>query len=350
MSSSSTRRILKYAILLAPTGVLAVLLIVVGLGAWVSAILREPARYPDSPALVRTLARSSYWYTRTHWHTVPQCVQFDDELLYRPRPGECLFENAEFRTFMHFGEDGTRATPSAGSAETASGSRPRLVIIGDSHAMGWGVNDDETFASILASAHGYPTANLAVSSYATPRELRRLTRDFSLRPEDILILQYCDNDLEENRAFALRGNPVRYDRDQFDALLRYRPTSPGVLPVAGLILKLVLQETVQTISAGAARPRRNSVGAGTTLAPTAALLRVLEAFPAVAGRVRLVVAVNGPGQRTHLSAVDLANAGIALVEPELDRSQYFDLDDHMRASGHRAVAAQIARALQPGAE
>ena len=42
--------------------------------------------------------------------------------------------------------------------------------------MGWGVNDDETFSSILEKKINRPVFNLAVSGYGTVRQLMRLEK------------------------------------------------------------------------------------------------------------------------------------------------------------------------------
>ncbi|MFP5462523.1 MAG: CidA/LrgA family protein, partial [Gammaproteobacteria bacterium] len=44
-----------------------------------------------------------------------------------------------------------------------------IVVIGDSHAMGWGANDEETFAAQLQALSGRPVYNLGVASYGTAR-------------------------------------------------------------------------------------------------------------------------------------------------------------------------------------
>ena len=44
-----------------------------------------------------------------------------------------------------------------------------IAILGDSHAMGWGVNDEETFAALLENKINKKVYNLAVSGYATKR-------------------------------------------------------------------------------------------------------------------------------------------------------------------------------------
>lgn len=338
MSSSSIRRALHYALLLTPAALLVGLVLLVGAGAWVTAILREPARYPDSPALVRTLTRAAYWHTRRHWHTVPECVEFDRDLLYRPRPGSCVFENAEFRTTLRFDGRGARRTPPPAAA--TDGPRPRLVVVGDSHAMGWGVEDSETFASYLASEHGYPTVNLAVSSYGTPRELLRLSRDFELAADDVVVIQYCDNDLEEGRHYFASASLDPFRPEDLQKLFDYRPARTAALPVAGVLLRLTWEAFVKRLGFGGAAVAADAPD------PTATFLRVVASHPELSGHRVLVVAINGPGRGTHLSAEALAREDLPLVVPQLSPADFLDIDDHMRPRGHRAVAAAIDAAIR----
>ena len=339
MSSSWIKTLLKYALLLTPAAVLTGLIALIATGGWVTSILRDPARFSDAPKVVQMMTRAVYWHTRKHWHTVPECVQFDSELLYRPRPGECVFENAEFRTVMHFDERGARRTPVPAPSSADTSPKPRLVIVGDSHAMGWGVDDHETFASVLASEHGYTTVNLAVSSYGTPRELMRLRRDFTLAPEDVVIIQYCDNDFAENQQFATSTSIGPYRREDLQHLFDYRPAEVAVFPVAGVLLRLTWQDLM--------RPFTNRVSrADDGPDATTSLLRVLAAFTELQHRRVIIVAVNGPGAGTHLDPSKLSAAGFPLLIPELAREEFLDIDDHMRPQGHAVVAVEIARVLQ----
>lgn len=339
MSSSWIKTLLKYALLLTPGTVLTVLILLVAGGAWVASILRDPARFHDAPKVVQMMTRAVYWHTRKHWHTVPECVQFDTELLYRPRPGECVFENAEFRTVMHFDERGARRTPVPTPVPADTPPKPRLVIVGDSHAMGWGVDDHETFASVLASEHGYQTVNLAVSSYGTPRELMRLQRDFALAPEDVVVIQYCDNDFAENQQFAASPTIGPYRQEELQHLFDYRPTDSSALPVAGVLLRLTWKDVARLLKGDSDRGREGPD-------PTASLLAALDAFPQLRSHRVLVVAINGPGVRTHLSGERLAAAGIPLLETELSAADFLDIDDHMRPGGHRKVAAALDAAIR----
>ena len=78
---------------------------------------------------------------------------------------------------MHFDERGARRTAAPTHLAAHSiGEGARVIVLGDSHAMGWGVEDYDTFRQCTGLEFGYETVNLGVSSYGTVRELRRLER------------------------------------------------------------------------------------------------------------------------------------------------------------------------------
>lgn len=64
--------------------------------------------------------------------------------------------------------------------------------------MGWGVNDEETFAALLEKKINKKVYNLAVSGYATKRELERLRVSSLFEKIDTIIIQYSNNDYHEN--------------------------------------------------------------------------------------------------------------------------------------------------------
>ena len=76
----------------------------------------------------------------------------------------------------------------------------------------FGVNGDQTFAAILESKYQRKTKNLGMGSYATQQELAALqTHDSG---EKAVVIQYCDNDAEENLQ-SLRIGP-----ESFKAMVR----------------------------------------------------------------------------------------------------------------------------------
>lgn len=333
--------------MLTPIAVLTGLIGLLVVSAWVSAILDEPERIARAPHVVRTITRTIYWHTRTHWQMSPACAEYDNELLYKPRPGTCDFNNIEFDTSLHFDASGARTT-SAPSPSLKSASLPRIVILGDSHAMGWGVEDDETFASVLASQYGYSTINLAVSSYATPRELRRLERDFDVKPNDVILIQYCDNDLRENQHFLKTESVGPYELAQLQELQSYRPTPAEPLSIAALVVRLLWREVVGWLPGGKSAGRSSFDDAlpGGSAAHT--FLGVLNHFQAFTRNRIIVVAINGPGLGTHLSqgSQQFEHAGITMLVPNLGPDEFYAIDDHMRPRGHALVAEQIANILR----
>jgi hypothetical protein len=335
--------ILKYALLVLPSVALIALLSLLAAGAWVSAILQGSARFEDAPAPIQKLAVTSSFRTRAEWVTRPDCAIFDHDLLYKPRPGTCDFREVEFATTQHFDDRGFRATvePNRGSENIA---HPRLLVVGDSHAMGWGVEDAETFASVLASEYGYETVNLGVASYGTVRELRRLQRDVEVRPTDVIVVQYCDNDWTENRRFVETGKVGPYQPDELTNYLRqYSRTPATTWPVAALIGRQLVGD-MASLFAHSVPIRAAAAG---PVDPATAMLAVVKRFPLTRDHRLLVVVVN-PTLTSHLveSRELFTKAAIPLVIPPLKKVDFYDLDDHMRPSGHRGVGVAIAAALE----
>ncbi len=344
---SRSHSVLRHCLLFLPYVALLGVVLLLFLGYRVTAVLRQPASYDFAGSIVQTLTRAVYWRTRTHWQMVRECAQFDVELLYRPRPGSCEFRNAEFSTTMRFDDRGARWTPEP-SITDGTGQLPRIIVLGDSYAMGWGVDDDQTFASVLTSRFGYPTVNLGVSSYATPRELRRLERDFELRDDDIIVIQYSENDLEENRAFAGVRRTGPYEPGELEAMQTYRPTPVATVPVAGLILRIAAHDL---IARAAAIFRRTGAPAGGQLDHTEAFLAVLDTHSQWRKHRTFIVPINRPGQNIPLAESRLRAAGVELIVPRLQSGDFFSIDDHLRPRGHDAVAAAIADRLgEPDAD
>ena len=66
--------------------------------------------------------------------------------------------------------------------------------------MGWGVSTEQSFAYLLAEK-GYSVTNLSNASYGTEQQLLSLQAYQEVDQFDLIVIQYCDNDLGKN----LRG-------------------------------------------------------------------------------------------------------------------------------------------------
>ena len=73
------------------------------------------------------------------------CVKFDEELIYVPKEGVCNFSNPEFDTKLNFDEYRRLNLVD----DEINIDDEIIAVLGDSIAMGWGVENNETFAYYL---------------------------------------------------------------------------------------------------------------------------------------------------------------------------------------------------------
>ena len=133
-------------------------------------------------------------YRNVFQHSTNDCVEFDKNLIYVPKIGECEFSNPDFKSKLNFDEY-RRLNQVDDNINVED---DVIAVIGDSIAMGWGVNNDETFSYNLQKLTGNKVINYGVSSYGTIREIKRLKMSKYYNQIDTIIIQYHLNDLDEN--------------------------------------------------------------------------------------------------------------------------------------------------------
>jgi lysophospholipase L1-like esterase len=122
-------------------------------------------------------------------------LEGDDALVYKHRAGlETVYQGVPFTT----NELGLRDRPvPAPSSDTL-----RVLILGDSVTLGWGVPVEATFArrleGLLSARLGRPvrTINSAAAGYNTEQELAFLRRHIVSMAPDLVLLVYIENDVE----------------------------------------------------------------------------------------------------------------------------------------------------------
>lgn len=300
------------------------------------------------PGKFLLILRGLYLNNRNFIHYDLSCSRYDPQLTYTLRPGRCIFANVEFRTEVFVNSRGLRD-------DEASLEKPEIIVLGDSHSMGWGVNQNETFPKILARKTRVTVLNTGISSYGTAREVESVLR-LDLNYAKVLIVQYCPNDFDENRLYVANNYkltpmaedvykataqdikpskyyfPGQYVARTFDVQVLHRlsrmffgptrvpdPTGPAPRPdgsdfAADLFLKILKHS-------------------GLTSGRKLVLVLEVDAFKTSGGFLPAVEKKAKEGGEVNLRVVNLNND----LRPEC----YFKLDDHINSLGHRLVAERL---------
>lgn len=123
--------------------------------------------------------------------------KYDPLLGWAHQPGqEGIFETRQFRTFVRINQKGLRDRE---HAYERSGDSQRILILGDSFAWGYGVEDSERVSQLLEASLGVEVINAGVSGYSTDQELLWLREEGSRYDTDLIILFFTGNDIGHNR-------------------------------------------------------------------------------------------------------------------------------------------------------
>jgi lysophospholipase L1-like esterase len=186
-----------------------VLLVVIAtLAAFVLCELLARALVPADPASAYIAER------RRHNRDMrARFYQFDPVLGWRHRKnGSGRFEAPDFSCSVHIDGAGHRVQPTAPAKPER-----RLLVLGDSIAFGYGVDDERAFPARFAASHpAIAVENLAVSGYGTDQELLAIREELERRgppsqPTSVLVTFYL-NDLVD----VLHDSAANYKKPRFD--------------------------------------------------------------------------------------------------------------------------------------
>lgn len=146
---------------------------------------------------------SNYYYQKGRRLDQYFCGQFDSNLFYKYKPGNCEVTNLEFNTKLSINSFGAR------DSEESLSSDLDIVFLGDSHTSGWGMLPSERFSDIIAKEKKLNTLNIGVSSYGTVRELKNLEQLDKINSSyNYVVIQYESNDIGENKSFFENNNKL----------------------------------------------------------------------------------------------------------------------------------------------
>lgn len=256
----------------------------------------------------------------------------------------------------------------------AHGARPRLLLLGDSTAFGYGVAEEQTYARrVDAAPNGFEVVNLGVLGYGPDQALLKLEREGLAYAPDVVVMSLCvDNDFADARSpvylydgrhpkpyFTLEGEQIRLH----DEHLRLGARERLGLWLAGRS-QLYLR-ALSLVSAGgtveAWRSRRDKLLADQDAAVelVAALLERMGALSAEHKARFLVIAHPSKDSYNRGSALwDALHARLAGRVGTLDLAQGYrerglrfsdlalDPTGHLSPAGHAAAAELLLRRLR----
>jgi len=266
---------------------------------------------------------------RNIWHAQSDCIDFSDNQIYVPKKTSCKFNNIEFNTTISFDEFGRYSDHPNNNYNSG------IVVLGDSHAMGWGVNDNETFSYLLEKKINRPVYNLAVSGYGTVRELIRLRESNLLEKIDTIIIQYCYNDHGEN---------VHYKKTTLDvAKEKYKLVKEATkLSLWKKFRKsfrysiIIAREVIFSEKKAMSFDHHNET-----------FIKVLKNFKFLKDKKIIVFYINGHQQKFSNfpsgKSKDFNNLEYIDLNIEEDTSSFYLIDGHLNSFGHMKIADKLSK-------
>lgn len=125
-----------------------------------------------------------------------QFWKYDPVLGWVHQPGQDgIFETPQFHTSVRINEKGLRDRSHSYSRQNSS---QRILVLGDSFAWGYGVEESDRFSQQLEKSMDLEVINAGVSGYSTDQELLWYENEGIKYDTDLVILQLAGNDVGDN--------------------------------------------------------------------------------------------------------------------------------------------------------
>lgn len=260
----------------------------------------------------------------------PTMSRYDERTSYRLKEGEFNFSNKEFDTTYSVNQKGLRD-------DNESLKSPEVVVLGDSFAMGWGVEQDECYASLFEQQSGRRVLNAGVSSFGTVRELM-LLNEIDMSKVKLIILQYCSNDFNENAAF-INGNY------QVMPEVKYREVQNAYLSKSsyyfGKYLRKFFPIVFRELSRSVRGKKEKEIEVKDEFKPLEHVLAKL----APKGVPIILIELGGHHlMKNHfedLKSMESISLYSLNVHPFLKENHYYPIDGHLNKTGHEMLAKSL---------
>lgn len=295
-----------------------------------------------SPFFLRDFVKETYQTSiRNIIQYEPACAQYDPILFYTLKPGTCKFSNIEFLNDYHINRLGLRDTDESLTA-------PEIIILGDSYAMGWGVDQDQTYAKSLEKTSNKKVLNAGISSYGTVREMMMLDR-LDTSKMKYLVIHYISNDFDENSSYSKNKKFKAKSNQEYEQIKREYFNQKRYFPGKYIVLLInYYQKTILNISAHATDIQIEEVTDNAQNEVDYYINSLLNVshinfhnkiliiigddyFINLLKEKKLQIISNG--NLKDIRFIDLQNT--------LDFKSYYDIDDHLNARGHEMLAKEL---------
>ena len=266
---------------------------------------------------------------RDIWQSHKECVEFDQDLIFIPKENTCKFINFEFETSLTFDKFGRYSDHPVSNGNG-------IAVLGDSHAMGWGVNDDETFSAILEKKIDRPVYNLGVSGYGTIKKIIRLQKSDVVDLVDTVIIQYTYNDWGENNSY--KKNTLDEAREKFNVVSESDPIS--FLKKLRKSFRYSLTIPIDLIT------KKNQIMDFDHHKKK--LYEVIKKFPFLNEKRIILFYSNGYNMQfgnfpTNRESSVIKN--LYFADLDLSEKHFFKIDGHLNKFGHKVTAEKLHKSL-----
>lgn len=337
--SSESKKSLKNQLIFITYNVL-VVLVVTGLSELaIEYLLKNPTSIPKQ--LVKPFRAYYAQHIRSAIQMEKSCSEYDPELFYKLKPGNCNFCNLEFNSTYSINSMGLRD-------DESSLENPAVILLGDSFTMGWGVNQDSTFEKHLERSTNLKILNAGISSYGTIRELTLFKKLLQKDDLQYLIIQYHESDLLENKNFKDNGNMLKISSEEVyeENVQRVRNRTKYFFGKhSALTLKFIAKNILGRLNDRRKTGREDALN----------FMNVLSNI-GLPNNVQIIVfELSSYGETDHgfienlselITDHDNFNIIPIKVQPHLNSNHYFILDDHINSQGHKKVADVLAKTLE----
>lgn len=268
---------------------------------------------------------------RNIWQNKKECVNFDNRLLYVPKIGTCNFKNLEFDTKLTFDEI-SRVNQSYSKLQNKQNNA--IAVLGDSLAMGWGVNDDETYSAILEKNINKKVFNQGVSSYGTIRQVKKFKISGIDDKIETVIVHYNLNDLDENQKLDINklykneSSNLIFETQDMNMKWLLRQWKRSFRVVFNEIKKLLPNNNLSKIKVNLNIHLQKAED-------------ILYKNLNLKNKRVIILFIQEPNMILTNQLKKSSRKNIEYLIIKLDKKNFFIIDDHINKFGHQEVAKRV---------